>query len=183
MLALVVVIWRTRRDDWGLVRAAHVLAGLYITQVFLGAFTIWLRAPEALRGAHLALAAATWGALVVLAALIWAGPPAADGGPQSRARRRPGLLTVKRLARRVVPEGVRLYVGLMRPHVIPLLLVPAAASMLIAAVQHPPERSLLELLALTMLGGTLAAGGAHAINQYLDRDIDALMRRTSKRPV
>ena len=36
---------------------------------------------------------------------------------------------------------------------------------------------------LTMLGGTLAAGGAHAINQYWDRDIDARMRRTRNRAV
>ena len=35
-----------------------------MSQVFLGAFTIWLGAPPALKGAHLALAAATWGALV-----------------------------------------------------------------------------------------------------------------------
>jgi protoheme IX farnesyltransferase len=71
----------------------------------------------------------------------------------------------------------------MRPHVIPLLLVPTVAAMLIAAVQQPPQRSLLALIGWTVLGGTLAAGGAHAINQYLDRDIDARMRRTSHRAV
>ncbi|MFL5731702.1 MAG: heme o synthase [Chloroflexia bacterium] len=183
MLALALLIWRTRPRDPRLMRAAHVLAGLYVSQVFLGAFTIWLRAPEALRGAHLALAAATWGALVVLAALVWSGAPAPVDGMRPGERGGFRIRGVRRLARRVLPEGVRLYVGLMRPHVIPLLLVPAAASMLIAAVQYPPQRPLLGLLALTMLGGTLAAGGAHAINQYLDRDIDALMRRTRRRPV
>src|SRR5206468_67675 len=75
------------------------------------------------------------------------------------------------------------YIGLIKPRVIPLLLVPTAASMLIAAAQHPPEHPLLELMLLTMLGGTLAAGGAHAINQYWDRDIDARMRRTRNRAV
>jgi protoheme IX farnesyltransferase len=71
----------------------------------------------------------------------------------------------------------------MRPHVIPLLLVPAVAAMLIAAVQHPSPRPLLELIGWVVLGGTLAAGGAHAINQVLDRDVDARMRRTRTRPV
>lgn len=55
--------------------------------------------------------------------------------------------------------------------------------MLIAAVQHPPQSSLWSLMALTMLGGTLATGGAHTINQYLERDLDARMRRTKHRPI
>jgi heme o synthase len=185
MLALTALIWRVSRDDKRLMRTAHVLAALYITQVFLGAFTIWLGAPDWIRGAHLALAAATWAALVVLTASTWATPAGqmGDGGSAGKKRKSGSFLGVKRAARAVLPETARMYIGLMRPHVIPLLLVPAAASMLIAAVQHPPQRSLLELLAFTMLGGTLAAGGAHAINQYLDRDIDARMKRTSHRPV
>ena len=107
--------------------AAHLLALLYVSQVFLGAFTIWLGAPEALRGAHLALAAATWSALVVLATLIWAGET-----DDRRLRR-------KSAARNMVPERVRLYFSLIKPRVIPLLLVPTVASMLMAAVQHPPD--------------------------------------------
>jgi protoheme IX farnesyltransferase len=82
-----------------------------------------------------------------------------------------------------VPEVVRVYFGLMKPRIIPLLLVPTVASMLIAAAQQPPDRPLLGLILLTMLGGTLATGGAHAINQYLDRDLDARMRRTRARAV
>jgi protoheme IX farnesyltransferase len=71
----------------------------------------------------------------------------------------------------------------MRPQVIPLLLIPTVASMLIAAVQHPPQEALLALIGWTMLGGTLATGGAHALNQYLERDIDARMRRTRQRAI
>jgi protoheme IX farnesyltransferase len=64
-----------------------------------------------------------------------------------------------------------------------LLLVPTAAAMLMADAQRatPTDKPLWWLMLLTMLGGTLAAGGAHAINQYCDRDIDARMRRTRRR--
>ena len=89
----------------------------------------------------------------------------------------------KSAIRDLVPEKARLYFSLIKPRVIPLLLVPTVASMLMAAVQHPPDRPLLTLILFTMLGGTLATGGAHAINQYLERDIDAKMRRTRSRPV
>jgi len=41
----------------------------------------------------------------------------------------------------------------------------------------------LRLMAITLVGGTLAAGGANAINMYVDRDIDAIMRRTQDRPL
>jgi protoheme IX farnesyltransferase len=179
MLLLAAAVWRFRRDDRRLLRSVHVLALLYVSQVFLGAFTVWLDAPAALRGAHLALAAATWATLVMMTTFIWLGRsdthiPQAPGGRRTRIFARQAEL---------VPEPVRVYFSLIKPRVIPLLLVPTVASMLMAAAQHPTHRNLLELVLLTMLGGTLAAGGAHAINQYLDRDIDARMRRTKARPV
>ncbi len=73
MLVLTLAVWRFYRGQRRLRIASHLLALLYVSQVFLGAFTIWLGAPEALRGAHLGLAAATWSALVVLSTLIWVG--------------------------------------------------------------------------------------------------------------
>ncbi len=180
MLALGVTIWRTRRHDQRLLRATHLLGTLYVSQVFLGAFTIWWGAPGFLRGAHLALAALTWGALVVMTALIRLGPTSSEPPPaQDNARgETPSAPHNSR-----VPAGVRVYLSLIKPRIIPLLLIPTVASMLIAASQHMPERPLLPLILLTMLGGTLATGGAHAINQYLDRDLDARMRRTRSRAV
>jgi protoheme IX farnesyltransferase len=70
------------------------------------------------------------------------------------------------------------YVALTKPRVISLLLLTTVATMFVAS--SSPS---LAAIVLTMLGGYLAAGGAGAINHYLERDIDAHMSRTSKRPL
>jgi protoheme IX farnesyltransferase len=86
-------------------------------------------------------------------------------------------------ASRVV-TGVRLgrlraYVELTKPRIVELLLVTALPTMVVANHGLPP----LGLVCATLVGGSLAAGGANAINMYVDRDIDSLMRRTQKRPL
>jgi heme o synthase len=70
------------------------------------------------------------------------------------------------------------YVALTKPRVISLLLVTTLASMFVA--NSSPG---LGVILATMLGGYLAAGGAGAINHYIERDIDARMQRTSRRPL
>lgn len=75
---------------------------------------------------------------------------------------------------------LRAYLALTKPRVIVLLEVPTLAAMLVAGEQLPS----VGLVLITLLGGALAAGGAAAINCYLDRDIDALMGdRTRMRPI
>ena len=71
------------------------------------------------------------------------------------------------------------YVKLNKPWIIVLLLVTTFAAMLIAQKGLPP----LPLVFFTLLGGALSAGGASAINSYIDRDIDGFMSRTKNRPV
>jgi protoheme IX farnesyltransferase len=71
------------------------------------------------------------------------------------------------------------YVRLTKPRIISLLLLTTLAAMIVAEGGMPGGW----LVLWTMVGGYLAAGGANAINQYVDRDIDARMRRTSLRPV
>jgi heme o synthase len=71
------------------------------------------------------------------------------------------------------------YVALTKPRIIELLLVTTLPSMVLAADGLPK----LWVAVVTMLGGTLAAGSANALNCYIDRDIDALMRRTGRRPL
>jgi heme o synthase len=70
------------------------------------------------------------------------------------------------------------YVALTKPRVISLLLVTTVATMFVA---DPSPR--LSMILLTVIGGYLAAGGAGAINHYIERDIDARMSRTSRRPL
>ncbi len=71
------------------------------------------------------------------------------------------------------------YVALTKPRIIELLLVTTLPTMVVAQRGLPP----VWLMAATLVGGALAAGGANAINMYVDRDIDKLMRRTSGRPL
>ncbi len=77
------------------------------------------------------------------------------------------------------PGLVRDYVALTKPRIIVLLLVTALGGMFLAAGGAPDPLT----LAVVLVSGSLAAGGANAINQSLDRDIDNVMRRTRGRPV
>ena len=73
---------------------------------------------------------------------------------------------------------MRDYVALTKPGILSLLLFTTLCGMLVAAEGAPS----LSLTVLTMIGGILAAGGANALNCYIDRDIDGIMGRTSHRP-
>lgn len=79
------------------------------------------------------------------------------------------------------PDRGRLaaYVALTKPRIIELLLVTTVPAMVVAQRGMPPGW----LVAATLVGGTLAAAGANATNMVIDRDIDKLMRRTSRRPL
>jgi heme o synthase len=70
-------------------------------------------------------------------------------------------------------------IALTKPRIIELLLVTTLPTMLLAARGIPSPR----LMLVTLVGGTLAAGSANTINCFLDRDIDAVMKRTSRRPL
>ena len=67
----------------------------------------------------------------------------------------------------------------MKPRIVILLVLTCVTSMIVAIDALPS----VELLALTILGGALSAGGASAINQFLDRELDAKMARTARRPI
>ena len=74
---------------------------------------------------------------------------------------------------------VRAFVALTKPRIIELLLVTTVPTMVVAEQGLPS----IWLMLNTVIGGTLAAGGANAINMYVDRDIDRLMERTKGRPL
>ncbi|MCU1488405.1 MAG: ctaB [Actinomycetia bacterium] len=71
------------------------------------------------------------------------------------------------------------YVALTKPRIIELLLVSTVPTMVVANHGIPSGWLILN----TIIGGALAAGGANAINMYVDRDIDAVMVRTKNRPL
>ena len=81
--------------------------------------------------------------------------------------------------RRSARAVARSLVALTKPRIIELLLVTTIPTMLLAQRGLPSAR----LVVLTLVGGAFAAGSANTINCYLDRDIDAVMRRTSRRPL
>jgi protoheme IX farnesyltransferase len=71
------------------------------------------------------------------------------------------------------------YLALTKPRIIELLLVTTVPTMVVAARGLPS----LGLIVATLVGGSLAAGGANTVNMYVDRDIDKLMKRTQGRPL
>jgi protoheme IX farnesyltransferase len=71
------------------------------------------------------------------------------------------------------------YIALTKPRIIELLLITTIPTMILAEQGLPR----VSLILTTLVGGSLAAGGANAINMYIDRDIDRLMPRTQGRPL
>jgi protoheme IX farnesyltransferase len=83
------------------------------------------------------------------------------------------------MTRRSPAVVLRSLFALTKPRIIELLLVTTLPTMFLARRGLPS----VELMAVTLIGGALAAGSANTINCYIDRDIDAVMRRTSRRPL
>jgi protoheme IX farnesyltransferase len=147
---------------------AAVAAGMWLLQALAGAANIWTKTASWAVIAHVLGGATLWGASVAMAALAYrltASVAAASGGT--------------RPPHAGVGQRVRAYFMLTKPRVIELLLITTVPAMVVAAHGWPS----LALIGATLLGGSLAAGGAGAINCYVDRDIDDLMERTSGRPV
>jgi protoheme IX farnesyltransferase len=74
---------------------------------------------------------------------------------------------------------VAAYFALTKPRIIELLLITTVPSMILAAGRWAGTW----LVVSTLIGGSLSAGGANALNNYVDRDIDQVMRRTRSRPL
>jgi protoheme IX farnesyltransferase len=83
------------------------------------------------------------------------------------------------LVRPQIGTTIRNYISLTKPRIIVLLLITTVPAMVVAEKGWPDTW----LVIATLIGGTLSAGGANAINCWYDRDIDAIMRRTQSRPL
>jgi heme o synthase len=189
---LAVVAWRTQRARRGVVALAVAAAVLYPLQAVIGGLQVLTLLDEWTQTAHLALGAVIWGLLAALAVVSYyearASVPAAvavgggTAGPRRDVAAEGGDVTEGGTGR---GGTVRAYVALTKPRIVELLLVTTIPAMVLAT-REVPSMGLGEwgwLALWTLVSGSLAAGSANAINQYLDRDIDELMARTRRRPL
>jgi len=164
--------WRVRHElDAPLPRRlATIAVVLVVLQVALGAANVWSRLSALFVVPHLAIGAALWAVLFWL----WLSVRRRPAGASFRASAAPRDIESPSAA-----DTLRAYVALTKPRIIELLLVTTVPTMVLAERGVPS----VWLIGAVMVGGTLAAGGANAINMYLDRDIDDVMRRTRHRPL
>jgi protoheme IX farnesyltransferase len=159
---------------------------LFAIQVIVGALQIWTRLEWWVVALHLALGSLIWALLLGAALHGWYSARVAvaenalgasgsldqvrNGAPASTSTRR---------------ERLGAYVALTKPRIVELLLVTTVPAMVLAwrFVDGLDAATFAWLVVATLIGGSLAAGGANAINCYLDRDIDQIMVRTRRRPL
>ena len=114
---------------------------------------------------HVATAGAIWAALILTTVFLATERPVSDSRPGDD---------------RLLPlTSLKDYLALTKPVIVVLLLVTTLAGMVVAAGGWPS----LSTIIWTMIGGAFSAGGAGALNQYLDRDLDSRMQRTENRPL
>jgi protoheme IX farnesyltransferase len=182
--AVFVAAWRHRPRTRPIVRLAAVAAVLFPIQAIVGGLQILTGLSGWTQTLHLALGAIIWALLVALVAVAYlearsegvgATAPGAGTGTRSPSTRADGRLG----------DTVRAYIALTKPRIIELLLVTTVPAMVLATREVPGIQlgHWTWLTVWTLIGGTLAAGSANAINCYLDRDIDELMNRTRRRPL
>ena len=155
-----------------LVRLSTTALVLFGVQIMVGAANVWTRLRPWAVVAHVAISVLIWATVVALATVasrLAAGRPRPEqDGDETTEGERPSLR-----------DTVTAYYRLTKPRIVLLLLITTVPAMLLAAEGLPS----LWLILATLVGGALAAGSANSINMYLDRDIDAIMRRTRQRPL
>ena len=190
--AVALIAWRTQRDNKPVLRLALVAAVLFPIQAVVGGLQILTDLSGWSQSLHVALGALIWATLAALVFVSYysarvavapveagssgsteAGGDGADGDPDA------GPVPHKR------SDSLRAYIALTKPRIIELLLVTTVPAMVLATREVPGIQfgHWAWLTVWTLVGGTLAAGSANAINCYLDRDIDELMVRTRRRPL
>ena len=199
LLLVAVAARRLRPAKPGLARMAVATFGLYLLQVVIGGLQVLTLLSGWSQTLHVAIGALIWGGAVALVASSYygarmepaTGPPdagEATGSPASSSANEPdhdGVAETRAVSSGSRKATIRAYIALTKPRIIELLLVTTLPAMVLATRDVPGIQPLdwLRLTFWTLICGTLAAGAANAINQYLDRDIDARMVRTRRRPL
>ncbi len=199
LIGLIIYAWRRRREAPRQARLAIIAGALFVIQSGVGAAIVLLGSAnntdgyQFSQGFHLAFGTAVWGCLVGLTVLAfrdlpakpqaeasaevalpereWVRGPVSEVQPDTEAAKEPAQ------AAGTVSMRFKAYVNLLKPYVTVMLLGVTLAAMEIAKGGFPP----IGLVLATLFGGACAAGSANAINCYIDRDIDLLMSRTSRR--
>ncbi len=182
---LAILAWRTQRDRRSLVRLAVGVAVLYAIQVVVGGLQILTQLDGWAQTLHLALAAVIFAMVVGLTVTSFYAARTVAVGPDDGAGAGLDDDEPARRGPHTAGDSIRAYVALTKPRIIELLLVTTVPAMVLATRWVPglDWGEWGRLVVWTLLGGTLAAGSANAINCYLDRDIDLLMARTRRRPL
>ena len=154
--------WREQRDQNLLLPLTTVTGVLFLGQAFVGAIEMTRSYPLHLVVLHALTAAALW---ISLAFLVFASGVLAQDKTE-----------VMKFDFR---QRAKDFFILSKPLIVALLLV-TTYSGLVAGNKAWPSAS---LTVWTLLGGTLAAAGSSALNQYIDRELDKKMQRTAKRPL
>lgn len=168
VIAVALQARRLRADSPALIALSVSVATITVAQIFVGAASIWFHLNPILDVAHLGVATIVWGLLLTIAVLdrmLAVGDVRASESVDS--------LRVR------VRQAASDYLTLTKPNVMILLLITTFCGMLIAKAGLPP----LRIIVWTLIGGALSSGGAAAMNHYMDRDIDAIMKRTRTRPL
>jgi protoheme IX farnesyltransferase len=164
MVLMLVAAWRTQKTQIAVLVLTTASAILFFGQGLIGAFFATRNYPVELIGLHSATATATWAILTILAIQVGLSPAETPPHDYEHPTWR---------------ERAQDFLVLTKPIIVVLLLVTTFGGMIVGAQAWPS----LSVIFWTLLGGALAAGGSGAINQYIDRDLDKLMRRTAKRPL
>jgi heme o synthase len=170
---VVVATWlagrRSQRAHPTVTRLAGYAAGLVLVQVALGVANVANRLSALTVVPHLVVGSLLWGTMVALVLHADRFVGAGERDPAEPAPR----------PARSVRQSVAAYFLLTKPRIVELLLVTTVPTMFIAERGIPSPW----LVGATLFGGALSAASANVINCYLDRDIDAVMRRTARRPL
>ena len=186
VIALTFVAWRTQRDHPTLLRLALGTAVLYAIQVVIGGLQVLTQLAGWTVTLHLALGAVIWAMLTGLTVTSYYTARVSAGSDIGEIA---GVGPDGATGARTTADTLRAYIALTKPRIIELLLVTTVPAMVLATRDLPGAAGGVDwgdwgaLVFWTMIGGTLAAGSANAINCYLDRDIDVLMTRTRRRPL